>query len=70
MFLCEFVSKLKYRTKLREAQATRVAAQRAALSQRQEEAMRVDRRIAELQERLHRKRLLNHQLAVTLKHQV
>ncbi|CAL8099691.1 unnamed protein product [Orchesella dallaii] len=60
---------LMYRQKLREAQATRVAAQRAALNQRQEETMRVDRRIAELQERLHRKRLLNQQLAVTLKHQ-
>lgn len=61
---------LQYRQKLREAQATRVAAQRAALNQRQEETMRVDRRIAELQERLHRKRLLNQQLAVTLKHEV
>jgi len=67
-----FVSSLffQYRQKLREAQACRVADQRAKLTQRQDESNRVDRRIAELQERLHRKRFLNHQLAVTLKHQV
>lgn len=60
----------QYRHKLREAQSNRVVNQKQVISQRQDEAMRVDRRIAELQERLHRKRVLNSQLAASLKHQV
>uniref|UniRef100_T1IMK5 SH3 domain-containing protein n=1 Tax=Strigamia maritima TaxID=126957 RepID=T1IMK5_STRMM len=54
---------LMYRNKLNEAQSAQLAQQREALSRGQEEMQRVDRRIAELQQRLHRKRLLNHQLS-------
>ncbi|XP_039293647.1 apoptosis-stimulating of p53 protein 1 isoform X4 [Nilaparvata lugens] len=54
---------LMYRNKLNEQQTARLSQQREALSQRQEEVASIDKRIAELQDRLHRKRLLNQQLA-------
>lgn len=54
---------LKYRNKLGEQQTARLVQQREVLSKRQEEMASIDRRISELQARLHRKRLLNQQLA-------
>lgn len=53
----------QYRNKVNEQQSVRLTQQREALSQRQEEMESIDKRISELQERLHRKRLLNQQLA-------
>lgn len=53
----------KYRNKLGEQQTARLVQQREVLSKRQEEMASIDRRISELQARLHRKRLLNQQLA-------
>lgn len=58
-----FPSHLKYRNKLGEQQTARLVQQREVLSKRQEEMASIDRRISELQARLHRKRLLNQQLA-------
>lgn len=46
-----------------EQQTARLVQQREVLSKRQEEMASIDRRISELQARLHRKRLLNQQLA-------
>jgi transcription elongation GreA/GreB family factor len=54
---------LQYRNKLNEQQNVRLCQQREALSQRQEEMSNIDKRISELQDRLHRKRLLNQQMA-------
>ncbi|KAJ8919580.1 hypothetical protein NQ315_002202 [Exocentrus adspersus] len=54
---------LMYRNKLNEQQNQRLHQQREALTARQEEMSAIDKRISELQERLHRKRLLNQQLA-------
>ncbi|CAH1159137.1 unnamed protein product [Phyllotreta striolata] len=54
---------LMYRNKLNEQQNQRLHQQREALSARQEEMSAIDKRISELQERLHRKRMLNQQLA-------
>ncbi|XP_046663876.1 apoptosis-stimulating of p53 protein 1 isoform X3 [Homalodisca vitripennis] len=54
---------LMYRNKVNEQQNARLTQQREALSQRQEEMASIDKRISELQDRLHRKRLLNQQLA-------
>ncbi|XP_068085698.1 apoptosis-stimulating of p53 protein 1 [Anabrus simplex] len=54
---------LMYRNKLNEQQNARICQQREALTQRQEEMSNIDKRISELQDRLHRKRLLNQQLA-------
>ncbi|KRT79381.1 Ankyrin repeat-containing protein, partial [Oryctes borbonicus] len=54
---------LMYRNKLNEQQNQRLNLQREALTARQEEMSAIDKRISELQERLHRKRLLNQQLA-------
>lgn len=54
---------LQYRNKVNEEQSAKVKEQREALCQRQVEMANIDKRIAELQERLHRKRLLNQQLA-------
>ncbi|XP_017768296.1 PREDICTED: apoptosis-stimulating of p53 protein 1 isoform X2 [Nicrophorus vespilloides] len=54
---------LMYRNKLNEQQNHRLNQQREALTARQEEMSAIDKRISELQERLHRKRLLNQQLA-------
>uniref|UniRef100_A0A0K8TGI8 SH3 domain-containing protein n=2 Tax=Lygus hesperus TaxID=30085 RepID=A0A0K8TGI8_LYGHE len=54
---------LMYRNKLNEQQSLRLNEQREVLCQRQLEMASIDKRIAELQERLHRKRLLNQQLA-------
>ncbi|XP_013136289.1 PREDICTED: apoptosis-stimulating of p53 protein 1 isoform X4 [Papilio polytes] len=54
---------LMYRNKLNEQQNGRLSAQRAALGARQEEMRSIDRRVAELQARLLRKRALNRQLA-------
>jgi len=48
---------------LGEQQTARLVQQREVLSKRQEEMASIDRRISELQARLHRKRLLNQQLA-------
>lgn len=58
-----FYFSLKYRNKLGEQQTARLVQQREVLSKRQEEMASIDRRISELQARLHRKRLLNQQLA-------
>ncbi|RZB39066.1 apoptosis-stimulating of p53 protein 1, partial [Asbolus verrucosus] len=52
-----------YRNKLNEQQNQRLNQQREALTARQEEMSAIDKRISELQERLHKKRLLNQQLA-------
>ena len=49
--------------KVTSSQASRVAHQRSLLSQKQDEMNRVDRRIAELQQRLHRRKMLNDGLA-------
>ncbi|KAK3911368.1 Apoptosis-stimulating of p53 protein 2, partial [Frankliniella fusca] len=54
---------LMYRNKLNEQQNLQINQQRETLCQKQEEVTEIDRRISELQERLHRKRLLNQQLA-------
>lgn len=54
---------LMYRNKLNEQQNARLSQQREALTQRQEEMANIDKRIGELQDRLHRKRVLNQQLA-------
>ncbi|XP_056631543.1 cortactin-binding protein 2 isoform X1 [Diorhabda sublineata] len=54
---------LMYRNKLNEQQNQRLHQQREALTARQEEMSAIDKRISELQERLHRKRILNQQLA-------
>uniref|UniRef100_A0A069DXM2 Putative apoptosis stimulating of p53 n=1 Tax=Panstrongylus megistus TaxID=65343 RepID=A0A069DXM2_9HEMI len=54
---------LMYRNKLNEQQSARLSEQREVLCQRQIEMASIDKRIAELQERLHRKRVLNQQLA-------
>ncbi|XP_014242519.1 apoptosis-stimulating of p53 protein 1 isoform X4 [Cimex lectularius] len=54
---------LMYRNKLNEQQTARLSEQREVLCQRQLEMASIDKRIAELQERLHRKRVLNQQLA-------
>ncbi|CAH1720828.1 unnamed protein product [Aphis gossypii] len=56
-------AELLYRNKLGEQQTARLVQQREVLSKRQEEMASIDRRISELQARLHRKRLLNQQLA-------
>lgn len=53
----------QYRNKLNEQQNMQISHQRETLCQRQEEVNEIDRRISELQDRLHRKRLLNQQLA-------
>ncbi|KAF2892823.1 hypothetical protein ILUMI_13349 [Ignelater luminosus] len=55
-----------YRNKLNEQQNQRLNQQREALTARQEEMSSIDKRISELQERLHRKRLLNQQLATQI----
>jgi apoptosis-stimulating of p53 protein 1 len=55
--------RFQYRNKLNEQQNARVSQQREALTQRQEEMTNIDRRISELQDRLHQKRMLNQQLA-------
>uniref|UniRef100_A0A1Y1M256 SH3 domain-containing protein n=2 Tax=Photinus pyralis TaxID=7054 RepID=A0A1Y1M256_PHOPY len=57
---------LMYRNKLNEQQNQRLNQQREALTARQEEMSSIDKRISELQERLHRKRLLNQQLATQI----
>ncbi|XP_076313718.1 apoptosis-stimulating of p53 protein 1-like isoform X3 [Tachypleus tridentatus] len=61
------VEKLKqellYRTKLNEQQNERIAHQRETLAKRQEDISGMDQRIAELQQRLHRKRMLNQQMS-------
>ncbi|CAH0561348.1 unnamed protein product [Brassicogethes aeneus] len=54
---------LMYRNKLNEQQNQRLYQQREALTARQEEMSAIDKRISELQERLHKKRILNQQLA-------
>ncbi|XP_019869863.2 apoptosis-stimulating of p53 protein 2 isoform X5 [Aethina tumida] len=54
---------LMYRNKLNEQQNQRLHQQREALTARQEEMSAIDKRISELQERLHKKRILNQQLA-------
>ncbi len=54
---------LAYRKQLNEQQNNMIAQQRAQLSMGQEEMVRIDSRIAELQDRLARKRMMNQQLA-------
>ncbi|PSN31774.1 hypothetical protein C0J52_26138 [Blattella germanica] len=54
---------LLYRNKLNEQQNVRLCQQREQLSQRHEEMSNIDKRISELQDRLHRKRMLNQQMA-------
>lgn len=54
---------MQYRNKLNDQQNMQISHQRDTLCQRQDEVNEIDRRISELQERLHRKRLLNQQLA-------
>merc|ERR1719447_1706504 len=54
---------LAYRRQLNEQQNNRIAQQRAQLTMGQDEMARIDRRIAELQGRLTRKRMMNQQLA-------
>lgn len=54
---------LAYRRQLNEQQNNMISQQRAQLSSGQEEMARIDRRIAELQDRLTRKRMMNQQLA-------
>lgn len=53
---------MQYRNKLNEQHSARLSHQRELLAQRQEEMAAIDRRIGELQERLHRKRMLNQQI--------
>nr|XP_053630397.1 apoptosis-stimulating of p53 protein 2-like [Cherax quadricarinatus] len=54
---------LLYRNSVNREASARVAAQRETLAARRDEITRIDKRVSELQQRLHRKRLLNHQLA-------
>ncbi|RXG68390.1 Apoptosis-stimulating of p53 protein 2 [Armadillidium vulgare] len=54
---------LLYRNSVNREASTRVATQKEALSTRKDEIARIDKRIAELQQRLYRKRFLNQQLA-------
>lgn len=54
---------LLYRTRLNEQQNAKILLQRETLAKRQEEISLIDQRIAGLQQRLHRKRTLNQQLA-------
>ena len=54
---------LAYRKQLHEQQNAMISQQRAQLSMGQEEMMKIDNRILELQERLARKRMMNQQLA-------
>ncbi len=54
---------LAYRKQLNEQQNNMIAQQRAQLSMGQEEMMKIDNRIMELQDRLARKRMMNQQLA-------
>jgi len=54
---------LAYRRQLNEQQNNMIAQQRQQLNMGQEEMARIDRRIAELQDRLARKRMMNQQLA-------
>ncbi|XP_066983103.1 apoptosis-stimulating of p53 protein 2 isoform X5 [Macrobrachium rosenbergii] len=54
---------LLYRNSVNREASARVDAQRETLAARRDEITRIDKRIAELQQRLHRKRILNHQLA-------
>merc|ERR1719495_3136052 len=54
---------LAYRRQLNEQQNNMIQQQRAQLSMGQDEMARIDRRIAELQDRLTRKRMMNQQLA-------
>jgi len=54
---------LAYRRQLNEQQNNMISQQRQQLSSGQEEMARIDRRIAELQDRLTRKRMMNQQLA-------
>jgi len=54
---------LAYRRQLNEQQNNMITQQRAQLSMGQDEMARIDRRIAELQDRLTRKRMMNQQLA-------
>ena len=54
---------LAYRKQLNEQQNNMISQQRAQLSMGQEEMMKIDDRIVELQERLARKRMMNQQLA-------
>jgi len=54
---------LAYRRQLNEQQNNMISQQRMQLSVGQEEMARIDRRIAELQDRLTRKRMMNQQLA-------
>ncbi|XP_065345902.1 apoptosis-stimulating of p53 protein 2 isoform X3 [Cloeon dipterum] len=60
---------LMYRNKLNEQQSQKLSQQRDAITARHEEMARIDARISELQERLHRKRVLNQQLASQLSQQ-
>ena len=54
---------LAYRKQLNEQQNNMIAQQRAQLVMGQDEMMKIDNRIIELQERLARKRMMNQQLA-------
>lgn len=54
---------LLYRTKLAEQQNNHIAEQRECIAQRQQNIALLDKKIGELTQRLHRKRLLNQQLA-------
>ena len=54
---------LAYRKQLHEQQNAMISQQRAQLGMGQEEMMKIDNRILELQERLARKRMMNQQLA-------
>ena len=54
---------LAYRKQLNEQQNNMISQQRAQLAMGQEEMMKIDDRIVELQERLARKRMMNQQLA-------
>ncbi|XP_076306026.1 apoptosis-stimulating of p53 protein 2-like isoform X2 [Tachypleus tridentatus] len=54
---------LVYRTQLNEGQNGRIAQKRESLVKIQENFSGMDQRIAELQQRLHRKRMANHQLS-------
>ncbi|XP_059480409.1 apoptosis-stimulating of p53 protein 2 isoform X2 [Neocloeon triangulifer] len=60
---------LMYRNKLNEQQSQKLSQQRDAITARHDEMARIDARISELQERLHRKRILNQQLASQLAQQ-
>ncbi|KAK4292194.1 hypothetical protein Pmani_035020 [Petrolisthes manimaculis] len=54
---------LLYRNSVNREASARVAQQRETLQARRDEITRIDKRVSELQQRLHRKRLLNNQLA-------